>query len=72
MIDISNKAEHWLTEKVQQQESYPKNVDPILWSSHIKSAIEELSRYNALPFVFSSRLVYICHFLVIWFDILYH
>lgn len=44
MIDISNKAEHWLTEKVQQQESYPKNVDPILWSSHIKSVIEELSR----------------------------
>lgn len=44
IIDISNEAEHWLTEKVQQQESYPKNVDPILWSSHIKSAIEELNR----------------------------
>lgn len=42
IIDMTNKAEHWLTEKVQQQDSYPKNIDPILWSSDIRSEIQDL------------------------------
>jgi len=47
---MSNKAEHWLTEKVQQQDSYPKNIDPILWSSDIRSVIKDLNVYDTYPF----------------------
>ncbi|KAJ6767334.1 HSC70CB ISOFORM G-RELATED [Salix purpurea] len=36
VIDECNKAEKWLQEKIQQQDSLPKNVDPVLWSSEIK------------------------------------
>ncbi|XP_004294376.1 PREDICTED: heat shock 70 kDa protein 16 [Fragaria vesca subsp. vesca] len=37
------KVEQWLREKNQQQNSMPKNIDPILWSSDIKSRTEELN-----------------------------
>ncbi|GMH05316.1 hypothetical protein Nepgr_007156 [Nepenthes gracilis] len=37
-----NKAEQWLREKSQQQDSLPKNVDPVLWSSHIRRKMEAL------------------------------
>ncbi|CAK8565568.1 unnamed protein product [Lathyrus sativus] len=44
IINESNEAEQWLIEKVQQQDSYPKNRDPILWSSDIKSVAEDLKQ----------------------------
>ncbi|XP_045824761.1 heat shock 70 kDa protein 16-like isoform X2 [Trifolium pratense] len=44
LIDETNKAEQWLTEKVQQQDSYPKNIDPIFWSSDIKRASHHLQQ----------------------------
>ncbi|XP_059662185.1 heat shock 70 kDa protein 16 [Cornus florida] len=37
-----NKAEQWLREKTQQQDSLPKTADPILWSSDIKRKTEAL------------------------------
>ncbi|XP_039035929.1 heat shock 70 kDa protein 16-like isoform X2 [Hibiscus syriacus] len=37
------KAEQWLTEKTQQQDSLPKNTDPLLWSSEIQSMTEDLN-----------------------------
>ncbi|RDX91229.1 Heat shock 70 kDa protein 16, partial [Mucuna pruriens] len=43
IINECNKAEQWLEEKIQEQESFPKNTDPILWSSDIKSKTEELN-----------------------------
>ncbi|KAK6149762.1 hypothetical protein DH2020_017287 [Rehmannia glutinosa] len=45
VIGECNKAEHWLREKSQQQDSLPKNADPILWSSEITrkaQALEEM------------------------------
>ncbi|KAK2387239.1 heat shock protein 70 (Hsp 70) family protein [Trifolium repens] len=44
LINDCNNVEQWLTEKVQQQNSYPKNIDPILWSSDIKGASEHLQK----------------------------
>ncbi|KAL2322644.1 hypothetical protein Fmac_027023 [Flemingia macrophylla] len=38
-----DKVEQWLREKIQLQESFPKNTDPILWSSDIKSKTEDLN-----------------------------
>jgi heat shock protein 4 len=52
LINDCNNIEQWLKEKVQQQESYPKNIDPILWSSNIKEASEHLRKYDAFPFCF--------------------
>lgn len=46
IINECNKVEQWLKEKIQQQESFPKNTDPILWSSDIKSKTEELNLYD--------------------------
>ncbi|TKY46872.1 Heat shock 70 kDa protein 16 [Spatholobus suberectus] len=43
IINECNKVEQWLREKIQQQESFPKNTDPILWSSDIKSKTQELN-----------------------------
>ncbi|KAK7305101.1 hypothetical protein VNO77_43001 [Canavalia gladiata] len=43
IINECNNVEQWLREKIQQQESFPKNTDPILWSSDIKSKTEELN-----------------------------
>lgn len=42
IVDECNKAEQWLREKTQQQESLPKNSNPVLWSSDIKSRAEDL------------------------------
>ncbi|KAL4585442.1 hypothetical protein LXL04_010063 [Taraxacum kok-saghyz] len=39
-----NKAEQWLHEKSQVQDSMPKNTDPILWSSDINRKAEVLER----------------------------
>ncbi|XP_019425878.1 PREDICTED: heat shock 70 kDa protein 16-like [Lupinus angustifolius] len=43
IINECNKAEQWIKEKLQQQDSFPKNTDPILWSSDIKNTTEELN-----------------------------
>lgn len=40
-----NKAEQWFREKTQQQDSLPKNADPILLSSEIKRKVEALEGY---------------------------
>ncbi|XP_022139588.1 heat shock 70 kDa protein 16 isoform X2 [Momordica charantia] len=37
ILDECNRAEQWLTEKSQQQELLPKNTEPLLWSSEIKT-----------------------------------
>lgn len=42
VIDECNKVERWLQEKSQQQDSLPKDVDPIVWSSEIKRKEEAL------------------------------
>ncbi|XP_077253936.1 heat shock 70 kDa protein 16-like isoform X4 [Tasmannia lanceolata] len=42
VINECNKAEQWLREKSQQQDSLPKNTDPILWSSEIRKRAEAL------------------------------
>lgn len=36
------KTEQWLQEKIQEQDSQAKNVDPVLWSSDIKRKEEAL------------------------------
>lgn len=43
IINECNKAEQWLREKMQQQDSLPKSSDPVFWSSDIKSKAEELN-----------------------------
>ncbi|KAL3850865.1 hypothetical protein ACJIZ3_012747 [Penstemon smallii] len=48
VIGECNKAEQWLREKSQQQDSLPKNADPILWSSEIKrkaDALDEICKH---------------------------
>eukprot|EP00258_Populus_trichocarpa_P039629 XP_024455648.1 heat shock 70 kDa protein 16 isoform X2 [Populus trichocarpa] len=45
VIDECNKAENWLQEKTQQQDSLPKNVDPVLWSCEIKRKAEGFDAY---------------------------
>lgn len=52
IINECNKAEQWLKEKMQQQDTLPKNTDPILWSSDIKHMTDELNSYDACPFCF--------------------
>lgn len=42
VIDECSKAEEWLREKVTQQDSLPKDADPILWSTEIKRKSEAL------------------------------
>ncbi|XWS15583.1 hypothetical protein CRYUN_Cryun34aG0013200 [Craigia yunnanensis] len=56
VTDECDKAEHWLQEKSQQQDSLPKDVDPMVWSSEIKRKAEALEatckymiRSNASP-----------------------
>ncbi|KAK9155736.1 hypothetical protein Sjap_003216 [Stephania japonica] len=44
VINECFKAEQWLRERTQQQESLPKNTDPVLWSSDIKRRTEALDR----------------------------
>ncbi|KAJ8763650.1 hypothetical protein K2173_003122 [Erythroxylum novogranatense] len=43
ILDECNKAEQWLREKTQQQESLPKNTDPVLWSRDIRNKTEDLN-----------------------------
>lgn len=47
IINECNKAEQWLREKLQQQNSMPKDDDPIIWSSDIKSKAEDLKSYDS-------------------------
>ncbi|RVW99525.1 Heat shock 70 kDa protein 16 [Vitis vinifera] len=42
ILNECNKAEQWLRERTQQQESLSKNTDPVLWSSDIKKMTEDL------------------------------
>ncbi|KAK1612282.1 hypothetical protein QYE76_035955 [Lolium multiflorum] len=42
--DECTKAELWLSESSQLQESLPKNVDPVVWSHEIKKKQQELDR----------------------------
>ncbi|GMY36901.1 heat shock 70 kDa protein 16-like [Fagus crenata] len=56
VIDECNKAEQWLQEKLQQQNSFPKNADPIILSNEFKRKAEALDmmckhimRSNASP-----------------------
>ncbi|KAE8733184.1 Heat shock 70 kDa protein 16 [Hibiscus syriacus] len=42
VTDECNKAERWLQEKSQQQDSFPKDVDPVVWSSNIRRKTEAL------------------------------
>ncbi|KAL5775370.1 hypothetical protein ACOSP7_012927 [Xanthoceras sorbifolium] len=42
VIDECNKAEQWLQEKTREQDSLPKDADPVLWSSEIKRKLEAL------------------------------
>ncbi|XP_031249564.1 heat shock 70 kDa protein 16-like [Pistacia vera] len=42
VINECFKAEKWLREKTQLQDSLPKNTDPVLWSTDIKNRTEEL------------------------------
>lgn len=43
VINECNKAEQWLREKSKQQDSLPKNSNPVLWSTEIKSKTEDLN-----------------------------
>lgn len=43
IINECSKAELWLRDRTQQQDSLPKNVDPVLWSSEIKKRTEALN-----------------------------
>ncbi|KAA8515496.1 hypothetical protein F0562_018893 [Nyssa sinensis] len=43
VINECNEVEQWLRDKTQQQDSLPKNADPILWSSEIKRKSEALN-----------------------------
>ncbi|TQD68751.1 hypothetical protein C1H46_045716 [Malus baccata] len=42
VVNECYKVEQWLRDKNQQQDSLPKNVDPVLWSNDIRSRNEEL------------------------------
>lgn len=48
-----NKAEQWLRERAQQQDSLPKNTDPVLWSHEIKKRTEALDMYRLYHLVSS-------------------
>ncbi|CAL9017621.1 unnamed protein product [Prunus brigantina] len=53
IVNECYKVEQWLREKNQLQDSLPKNVDPVLWSSDIKSRAEELN--SRCKHIFRSR-----------------
>lgn len=46
ILDECNRAEQWLTEKSQQQELLPKNTEPLLWSSEIKTREADFDKYG--------------------------
>ncbi|TKY57284.1 Heat shock 70 kDa protein 16 [Spatholobus suberectus] len=62
IINECNKAEQWLREMKQQQDLYPKNFDPVLLSSDIKSKAEDLNLYD-FTFVCSFSEVHNCRVL---------
>ncbi|KAJ7963831.1 Heat shock 70 kDa protein [Quillaja saponaria] len=43
MMRECNKAEQWLREKTHEQDSLPKNSNPVLWSSDVKAKSEHLN-----------------------------
>lgn len=45
IINECNKAEQWLRERTQQQDSLPKNTNPVLWSKEIKSRTDDLNKF---------------------------
>lgn len=55
IISECYKAEQWLREIAQQQDSLPKNTDPILWSGDIKRRTEDLKLYYSCAFNFHFR-----------------
>jgi hypothetical protein len=58
VIDECNKAEQWLQEKIQQQNSLPKNTDPVLWSNEIKKKTEALDMYCSRPLLIFTLLTH--------------
>ncbi|XP_038898986.1 heat shock 70 kDa protein 16 isoform X1 [Benincasa hispida] len=44
ILEECDRAEQWLTEKNQQQELLPKNTDPLLWSSEIRTREEDFDK----------------------------
>ncbi|RWR72926.1 Heat shock protein 70 family [Cinnamomum micranthum f. kanehirae] len=58
VMNECSKAEQWLQEGMQLQNSLPKNVDPVLWSNEIRRMIEELDmkcRQRLRPMSFPTR-----------------
>eukprot|EP00268_Persea_americana_P046689 TRINITY_DN481_c1_g1_i1.p1 TRINITY_DN481_c1_g1~~TRINITY_DN481_c1_g1_i1.p1 ORF type:complete len:794 (+),score=161.28 TRINITY_DN481_c1_g1_i1:604-2985(+) len=58
VMNECSKAEQWLQEGMQLQNSLPKNVDPVLWSNEIRRMIEELDmkcRQILRPMSFPTR-----------------
>lgn len=53
IVNECEKAEQWLREKTQQQDFLPRNVDPVLWSSDIRSKTDELN--SACKHILRSR-----------------
>lgn len=43
IVNECDRAEQWLRERSQEQDSLPKNTDPVLWSIDIKSVAEDLN-----------------------------
>lgn len=37
------KVEQWLRDKTQEQDSVPRNMDPVIWSHDIESKMSELN-----------------------------
>lgn len=59
IINQCNKAEKWLREKMQQQDTLPKSSDPVFWSSEIESKTENLKLYDftLLFFLFQKCII---------------
>jgi hypothetical protein len=58
VINECNKVEQWLQEKIQQQNSLPKNTDPVLWSNEIKKKTEALDMYCSSPLLILTLLTH--------------
>ena len=50
ILEECDRAEQWLTETSQQQELLPKNTDPLLWSSEIRTREDDFDKYDASLF----------------------
>ncbi|XP_023535706.1 heat shock 70 kDa protein 16-like [Cucurbita pepo subsp. pepo] len=44
ILEECDRAEQWLTETSQQQELLPKNTDPLLWSSEIRTREDDFDK----------------------------